>query len=59
MGKSMKKKKKEIEFMAAVAKDLIKLKFKQATTLKQVENMFFRAMRKHGIKWGIKEGNGI
>jgi hypothetical protein len=53
------KKKEEIKFMAMVAEDLIKLKFKPTTTLQQALKMFYRVMRKHRIKQGTKEGNGI
>jgi len=50
---------KEIRFMSAVAEDIIGLKFKPKMTLLQVQKLFYKVMRKHGIKEGTKSGNGI
>ena len=49
----------ERDYMSAVAKDIIQLKFKPRMTLKQVEAVFYRIMRKHGIKRGTEEGHGV
>ena len=52
------KKKKEIKFMSTVAKDIILTKFKDGMTLLQVQKLFYKIMRRHGIKEGTKSGNG-
>lgn len=49
----------EISIVSRVAEDIIKVKFKNKDTLGKVLNNFYKIMRKHGIKKGTKEGNGV
>ena len=49
-----------IEFMRAVAKDIIKIKITPSTSYKKAKKEFYEIMIKHGIKEGIRspDGNG-
>ncbi len=58
------KKKKEINKkfigqLSSLAEDIIKIKFKETDTARDMERKFFKVLRKHGIKKGRKSGNGI
>lgn len=46
--------------MEKIAKEIIILKFKRTTTFDQALKQFYKIMRKHGIKQGIRSecGNG-
>ena len=52
------KNKKEIKFMAKVAKEIILVEFPNKTTMFQVRKKFYEIMRKYGIKEGTENGNG-
>jgi len=45
--------------IAEVSKDIIEMKFKDDDTLSDVHRRFYDIMRKHGIKYGAKSGNGV
>lgn len=42
-----------------LAEAIIKTKFSEEDTILSIRKKFFKLMRKHGIKRGTKEGNGI
>ena len=42
------------ELMRSVAKDIIKVRFKNSNTIGGVKKKFFSIMRKHGIKHGTR-----
>lgn len=46
------------DFMAPVAKDIITMKVDASMTLLQMEQMFYKIMRKHKIKRGTKSSDG-
>lgn len=52
----MKKEVKNID-MPQVARDIIDMKFKDSSTLKDCLNMFYSVMEKHGIKEGVPTYN--
>ena len=49
----------EIKFMSKVAKDIIGIKFRPNMTIKQTETLFYKIMRKYGIKEGTKDKDGV
>ncbi len=46
------------QFISKLAEDIINMKFRPATSLEQCLRMFYRLMRKHGIKEGTINGTG-
>lgn len=52
-------KNEKAKHLEEVSKEIIRLKIKNSMTLNQIINKFYRIMRKHGIKKGTKDGNGV
>ena len=50
---------KKLQAMSQIGKDLVKIKFNKEKTLGALQKEFYQVMRKHGVKWGHRAGNGI